>query len=290
MRLLRSSLIKLAAETEEQPKRAQLLQWFRDFAVLRNKTRGHGAPLQYHLDNSCEALDASLNLVIENLSLFAMPWAYIRRNLSNKYRVCRLGGDDRPFAHLRSQKDLSYEDGVYIALDVLRHCQLFHSDQDLSDFFIANGGFNDQRYEILSYVTGEVQYAPSSRYLRPADQLPGSVTEGLGQLEVVGNAFGNLPELQSDYVERADLQKSLRDELLSTVHHPIVTLDGRGGIGKTSTALRVISELAAQAECPFSVVLWFSARGHRPDSGGCQGRSTCWRYNRRLRHAVCNPT
>ena len=259
-RLLRAALIELSAETEPQPKRAHLLQWFRDFATLRNKTRGHGAPSQARLDNSCELLAGSLALMTDNLSLFSVPWAYVRRNLSNKYRVCPLGIDDRPFVHMRSQKDLTYEDGVYVALDVLHCCRLIHTDQDLSDFFIANGGFTDHQYELLSYITGEVQHAPSRTYLRPADQLPGSVTEGKGELDVAGDTFTNLPSQQADYIERHELQKTLRDELLSTEQHPIVTLDGRGGIGKTSTAVRVISELTQQPNCPFTVVLWFSAR------------------------------
>jgi hypothetical protein len=37
-------------------------------------------------------------------------------------------------------------------------------------------------------------------------------------------------------------------------------LDGRGGIGKTSTALYVIRALAKSDKCPFSQILWFSAR------------------------------
>jgi hypothetical protein len=259
-KLLREALIQINAEIEPQPKRSQLLQWFRDFSVLRNKTRGHGAISQAHLDNACEPLAQSLTLVIDNLALFSEPWAFIRRNMSNKYRVCKIGADDSPFAHLRSDKDLNYEDGIYIAMDMLRHCRLIHSDQDLSDFCIANGGFTDQKFEMLSYITGQVYYAPSSTYLRPAEQLPGSVTEGKGRLEITGNSFTNLPLKQSDYVERGDLQKQLRDELLSTMSHPIVTLDGRGGIGKTSTALYVITELAKQSGCPYSIILWFSAR------------------------------
>jgi len=259
-RLLRIALIELSIETEPQPNKSQLLQWFRDFAVLRNKTRGHGAPSQARLDSCCEPLGQSLSLVIDNISLFTAPWAYLRRNLSNKYRVCRIGGDESPFAHLKSNSDLNYEDGVYISLDVPRHSRLIHTDQDLSDFYIANGGFNDNRYESLSYITGAVEQLSSHYYLKPAELLPGSVTEGNTRLDVLGNAFTNLPEQQTDYVTRPELERGLHAELLSTQHHPIVTLDGRGGIGKTSTELQVITRLAESDECPFSTILWFSAR------------------------------
>jgi hypothetical protein len=258
--LLRDALVQLEIETEPQPKKAQLLQWFRDFALLRNKTRGHGATSQSRVDRSCEALEESLHLVMSNLGLFKIPWAFIRRNLSNKYRVCCFGADESAFAHLRSQKDLSYEDGVYIFIGNMRLCRLVQSDQDLSDYFVANGGFTDTKYEQVSYISGETQYGNSNQYLRPADHLPGSATDGKGQLDVVGKAFANLPELPSGYINREGLQNQVRDELLATTHHPIVTLDGRGGIGKTSVALHVIWNLVESDQCPFDVVIWFSAR------------------------------
>lgn len=259
-RLLRNALIKLAIETEPHPNKSHLLQWYRDFALLRNKTRGHGAPPQSRLDASCEQIGQALNLVIENFSLFKAPWAYIRRNLSNKYRVCRIGGDSTAFAHLKKNIELNYDDGVYIYFDVLRHSRLIHTDQDLSDFYIANGGFDEKRYEALSYITGAVEHYPSHFFLRPADKLPGSVTEGSRQLNILGNVFTNIPEKQTDYVSRSELEHELSLELLSNQTHPIVTLDGRGGIGKTSTALHVISSIANSETCPFETVLWFSAR------------------------------
>lgn len=259
-RLLRTALIELAIETEGQGTKAQLLQWFRDFALLRNKTRGHGAPSQTRLANACQPLEESWSLVVDNLSLYSIPWAYLRRNLSLKYRVCPLGDDDSPFAHMRVQKDINYEDGVYVAFDILRLCRLIHSNQDLSDFFVANGGFTGQKYEVLSYISGEIQHASADPYLKPSERLPGSQTEGKGQLDIVGEAFSNLPDPTPDYVTRDALEGQLRGELCATSRHPIVTLDGRGGIGKTSTALHVVSDLAQSADCPFTVILWFSAR------------------------------
>jgi hypothetical protein len=48
------------------------------------------------------------------------------------------------------------------------------------------------------------------------------------------------------------------DRLLDREEDPIVTLDGMGGIGKTSTALAVLYELTKTTEYDFA--LWFSAR------------------------------
>lgn len=256
---LRSVLHSLKVESEPQPAKAPLLQWYRDFAMLRNKTRGHGATSQLQLESICGPLSESLELVMENLSLFRSPWAYIRRKLSGKYRVCPLCDDDAPFRHLRTEKALRYNDGVHIAFDVLHQCRLVYSDSDVSDIFVANGGFTQQKYEVLSYVTGETQYQSSAPFLTPPDSLPDSVTAGRGQLDVVHDSFTNLPNLQTDYVERRELEDKLNLELIAP-RHPIITLDGRGGIGKTSTALRVVTRLLQSDECPFTVLIWLSAR------------------------------
>ena len=38
-------------------------QWFRDFATLRNRTRGHGAPRTATLSDACPSLEESLRLI-----------------------------------------------------------------------------------------------------------------------------------------------------------------------------------------------------------------------------------
>jgi len=53
----------------------------------------------------------------------------------------------------------------------------------------------------------------------------------------------------------------LEEEVLSLLkddRHPIVTLVGRGGIGKTSLALEVLHQIAAEGD--FYTILWFSSR------------------------------
>ena len=53
---------------------------------------------------------------------------------------------------------------------------------------------------------------------------------------------------------------TLAEQLADTTRHFIVTLTGRGGIGKTSTALQVITTLIESGQCPYDVAVWFSAR------------------------------
>ena len=134
------------------------------------------------------------------------------------------------------------------------------SDPEGSDYWFANGAFRDNSYEMLSYLTNDRVFRPATPYLYPAGELPASETEGLGQLEVKGSAFTNLPEPITSYVPRPQLEKELEEQLRDTTRHFVVTLTGSGGIGKTSTALRVINRLIESTDCPYQVVVWFSAR------------------------------
>src|SRR5207247_5447642 len=67
----------------------------------------------------------------------------------------------------------------------------------------------------------------------------------------------NAPELIRDYVPRPSLETALR-HLLRDDKREIVTLVGRGGIGKTSLALKVIHQL--HEDTRYEAVVWLSAR------------------------------
>ena len=128
---------------------------------------------------------------------------------------------------------------------------------DLGDFFVANGNFSDRSHEVLSYITDQRQTIDSTPYLAPASSLPRSETSGYPNLDVVGETFTNVPPGLPGYVHRSALEAELRALLLDD-RHPVVTLVGRGGIGKTSLALEVIHQLCAEQS--FEAILWFSAR------------------------------
>lgn len=55
---------------------------------------------------------------------------------------------------------------------------------------------------------------------------------------MIGNVFTNMPPRREAYVRRPALENELRDRLLDA-RHPVITLQGRGGIGKTSLAFRL---------------------------------------------------
>lgn len=253
--------LSLVSEHQDSfPKKTQLLRWFSDFARLRNKTRGHGAVSLTKTDHLCCLLERSFSLMESNLSIFKFPMAYVRRNISGKYRVSLIGGERTPFEYLKKSKDVSLEDGVYVAFEELRQCSLMVSDADLQDFYLPNGGFSDKHFEMLSYQSGNTIQQPSLPYLRPVDKLLGSITEGAPDLDIIGNVYSNIPSAPIDYIERRELENVLTAQLSAKDRHPIVTMDGRGGIGKTSTALHVVRNLIEKKECPYSMVIWFSAR------------------------------
>jgi hypothetical protein len=135
--------------------------------------------------------------------------------------------------------------------------RLLTTDEDLSDFFFPNGGFTGKTFEVLSYRSDVRRVLDSTIYMRPPTALPPSETEGLPNLEPIGNVFTNVPPVSPGYVERSELESELRSVLMNE-RHPVVTLMGRGGIGKTSVALKVLQALAYEER--FFAVLWFSAR------------------------------
>lgn len=93
--------------------------------------------------------------------------------------------------------------------------------------------------------------------MTPATELPLSETHGLGTLDVQGNCFANLPPLPTAYVSRPGLEKELFTKLLDD-RHPVITVRGSGGIGKTSLAITVFHALAREER--FGAIIWFSAR------------------------------
>ncbi len=256
-----SCLRILDDQREASPFKLEGKRCFFHFAELRNRTRAHGAPSPLLCSQLCPPLERAVRLVSENLSLFKREWAYLHRNLSGKYRVTRLSDLDTQFGELKGSKVLpdlrSLQDGTYVYIGSPCRVDLLESDADATDFFLPNGAFTDVKYELFSYLTDSARNGDSNRYLAPATALPRSETHGLGQFDIQGNIFGNVPPTPHGYVNRAALQRDLQEALLDD-RHPIVTLVGRGGIGKTALALSVLHETERSER--FGAAVWLSAR------------------------------
>jgi hypothetical protein len=239
-----------------------LRSWFSDFAWLRNRTRGHGALKPETCASLVDGLGNALRLITGNYCLFSRDWAHLRRNLSGKYRVTGLAGTLDAFQPLKSEAEHYYDDGLYIDYDgILRRVPLVTTDADLTDIFVANGDYRmvkgEPQYEMLSYHTDARSYVDGRQYLNPPNTLPPSETEGRPALDLIGDTFTNLPDRIVDYIHRPALERELL-QLLRNDRHPVVTLVGQGGVGKTSMAVEVLRELAQAGD--FFAILWFSAR------------------------------
>ncbi|RIJ70913.1 hypothetical protein D1871_16590 [Nakamurella silvestris] len=233
--------------------------WIRQFAALRNRTRGHGASKPSILSDICEPLRLSIDEMIDNLPVFNRPWSYLKRNLSGKYRVSSFGGDRTGFGTLSTDASHSLPegDGVYVMLDKPRKARLLFSDPDLNDFLLPNGNYRKGKFELLSYITDETQEESGSQWVLPAEARPASETSSKPDLDIVSNVLSNMPTKIGGYVTRIELEDDLF-RVLNDDRHPVVTLHGRGGVGKTSLALEVLHKIATIGT--FYGIVWFSAR------------------------------
>jgi hypothetical protein len=206
---------------------------------------------------AAQHLAQSVDLIYRNFRLFRRPWAHVHRSISGKYRVSAITEDISDFDFLRSPQDPPLNDGIYLSLAGIHPIRLANTTADLQDFFFANGGFNGKDFELLSYYSDDKIRGDGSAFSSPPGVLPPSETEGRCEMFLRDDCFSNVPELFRDYIPRPDLESELAQLLLDD-KRPIVTLRGRGGIGKTSTALRVIGGL--QDKGRYKVIAWFSAR------------------------------
>jgi hypothetical protein len=237
-----------------------LRQFFEIAVAIRNRTRGHGATTSAQCARVCPSLAGAIQRVIDQVHLFRLPWAYLHRNLSGKYRLSPLLGDSSPFDYLKRTRDVRLQDGVYIHVGRPVRVALVFSDPDLSDVFLPNGNFKSPAFEVLSYVTNDTRQENATAWLEPPGRLPPSETQGLTALEPMGKTFANLPPMPVGYIQRAALELQLRRELLTRERHPIISLTGPGGIGKTTVAIAAIRSIAELDPPAYEVIVWLSAR------------------------------
>ncbi|MFT5548948.1 MAG: hypothetical protein ACI9CO_000865 [Candidatus Azotimanducaceae bacterium] len=251
------ALTELGIEVQLPQGKRALKTWFKLFAEIRNKTRGHGATSSTKAANAAQFLRNSIETIEQNLSLLRIPCAYVKRNLSGKYRISPINDVASSFDEIKKSNELAIEDGLYFFLGRYIKLNLIQSDPDLQDFFISNGGFTNKKYELISYYTDDKISGDSSAYMLPPGQLPPSESEGLGELRDAGNCFTNMPSLNYEYIARTELEDELFS-LLMDDRRDLVTLLGRGGIGKTSLALKVIPRLFYEKK--YDAIIWFSSR------------------------------
>lgn len=244
--------------------------------LIRNKTKAHGA---YGADFFARVNTSYINAVsefVESCPLFQAQWIYRRpdhrRNDKGVY-VALEGLSPRIDESIEPEGELT-SSGVYVVVDKDRRpfqvAALYDKstkskwlclvNRELDHFWLPNGGYtNSGKAEFLDYGKGHRTKLKDDYYTEPPAPLPSSRTEGRERLEIQGEAFANLPSLSDEYVRRPTLENTLQERLLDR-NHPIITLHGRGGIGKTSVALYVAHDLVHKDDPRFDIVVWFSAR------------------------------
>ena len=258
-----SALTLVDEKTEPLPAKVPLKYWFELFTRLRNGTRGHGALSSVNCTKIGLLLQDSIQLLIENGILFELDWAYVRKNLSGKFDVRVFNDGDSKFASIKNSNEewaphAQNGDGIYVSINNLFFkVSLLHEDLSILDFYLPNGGYSKNKYELISYITGQKRYVENSSFTEPPSRLPKSDSSSKSELDVIGNCFTNLPGNEGLYIRRESLESELKNIILDD-RHPVVTLVGKGGIGKTTTALHVLPEICNKNR--FDIIIWFSAR------------------------------
>lgn len=237
--------------------RVQLHQWLSGFASLRNVTRGHGATPPATKTEAVKHLCTAVTGMSQNNPLFSLPWVYLHRNLSGKYSLKALSESAGEFLDPNSIASTNLSDGIYIWALRPRQVPLLFGDIDARDFFVPNGNPQKGTFEIHSAISDERKRCDLSPFMAPPKSRPPSETEGSNSLEIVENTFTNIPARPEGYIRRQKLEDEVH-KLLVDDRHQIVTLVGRGGIGKTSTALTVLHKICSEDR--FDMLIWFSAR------------------------------
>lgn len=260
-------LADLGATAGTIPNRFNIRYLTSQLVQIRNKTKAHGAVGEEFFLRANPHYLSAVHALIAHCPLFAWDWLFLaERPTKASIKAVRLRGPSP--VHLREHEATALQaqqQGIYFRVSAtsstLHFCgDLFQTDWECQNFLLPNGGMSEAgQAEFLDYTTGRTRRFELARLLAAPAAPPPSATEGLPALDVYSNVFGNLPPLHRGYVQRPQLQEELRTRIDDT-NHPIITLHGRGGIGKTSLALHLAHTLADSTALRFDHILWLSAR------------------------------
>jgi hypothetical protein len=233
---------------------------------VRNKTKAHGAVgADFFAKANTIYIDA-IRSIIESCPIVRWEWLHLSvRQGKNTVRAVRLEGVDPKHLPAAQCESLVPEvDGLHFRSHnrgALFHCgDLVRCNRECSTFYVPNGSYTQAGVaEFLNYGSGAVEHVELPAYLQPPAPMPASVTEGQDELDIFSNVYGNLPQRQEGYVARPAIEHEL-DIRLRDKNHPILSLHGRGGIGKTSLALQAVHRLSDETSPLFEHILWMSAR------------------------------
>jgi len=234
---------------------------------IRGKTKAHGAVPQDFYDAANRLYSRAVYSLLHRCPIVYWGWASFQRRGRDDIDMVALTGlsPGVPSSPPISTPELGSRSSAVCyrtpeSEEWFSCGDLLVSDLECQRFSFPNGQFTTAgRSEYIDYASGQCTIVDSTALSTPPAPLPASETHGSSSLEVRSNAFENLPTLPGHYVKRPRLENELRERLLDQ-NHPIVTLHGRGGVGKTWLALRMALSLAEEDSPRFENIIWVSAR------------------------------
>lgn len=232
---------------------------------IRNKTRAHGAVGDDFYTEANEPYLSAIVTTATSCPFIEWEFRHLLPRETGKVRGVTLTGLEPKYLRDAEVAQVAVETpGVhFIPHQSTRPfgCgELLKANRECNTFFLPNGGLNPSgTCEFIDYGSGQVSTESVAAFMAPPVPLPASETEGLQQFDIQSNTYGNLPEMPQGYVKRKALENDLLARLLDK-NHPIITLHGGGGMGKTSLAIAVAHALAGMPEPTFEHIVWFSAR------------------------------
>ena len=234
------------------------------FVQIRNKTKAHGAVGPDFFSKATPHYLTAIIKFVTNCPAFHFNWVYLTLRDNGKQRGLKLASITPK--HFRDSEIATlpvHGEGLFIfpahPSKPIKCDDLIFTNRECNHFLVANGGASETEATFIDYGHGNTKRCLINKFTRIPTPLPSSETEGLPYIDVQSNLFGNLPELRTDYVQRKCLENELEVRLRDK-NHPIITLHGRGGIGKTCLAVKVANVLAEEKEPIFEYIVWFSAR------------------------------
>lgn len=258
---LHRALAALYPAVDRLPKQTSFIHWLLLMGELRNKTKGHGAPLPETRAVAIPDLEQAIQVVAQECPALHWPVLFAEQEMSGQWRVSPISTNASSIPGTGGLK-AGGETGLYLALHGLRPIRLLFTTRQLDDFWLPNGNYKEKKdgpsFEVISYCSGDIDFRSGEQYRGVPAALPSSTTAASGDLQPHGHIFSNAPSQIVGYIHRPVLEDELSTVLGSEHRHPIVTLVGRGGIGKTSLALDAIDRVAQGSR--FFLVVWFSSR------------------------------
>ncbi len=264
-------LLRDTGFTGEKYPKAKSLAWrhaLRVLVIIRNKVKGHGAPPARIYPPLNAHMRRLLDLVLADVvDPSPQALAYLRPTSQGHGLFLSMGApmkeEELPLSIPTLQPgDLVLRgDGALVPM-----VPLAFFDDHARALWLFNDSANRVTGELayIDYLQGQTTMRPGHFARRHGfAELTLSETSATPLLRTGPGVFiaNNLPERRSAHVSRPELERDLVKYTLDD-RRRILSLDGRGGVGKTYLAIEVCQDIARDAAAAkrFDAIVWVSGR------------------------------